>query len=422
MLLNRLYETRAFAALGARNFRIFIFGQTVSLIGTWMQRLAMSWLVLRLTGSAAGIGLVEMSNQAPILVTGFLAGSIIDRYNMKKILIVTQTLCMIQALAIALLDFSGAVRYTQVLLLSLMLGAVASIDLPARQSCVSRMLDKPGQLNSALTINSAIFNLARLIGPALAGFALQLFGEAVCFLLNGISFMAVIYSLTKLKIKHVPPKTRQSGWKSFVAGWRYANKFKVLKRMLVTASVFFFFCYPYTTLFPYFARTKFAEGASALGYFLGSVGLGAMVGVIYQASFVPVDRLHRRMIYSITAMGAGLAAFACSRSVNFSCFAAALFGFGMSTGSVCFNTLVQSIIEENKRGRVMSLYTVGNIGIGPMGALAAGAITDVFGGTFAGLLFGGGAIGLAFYMWRSIDDTEKSILKILREKGLSDVV
>lgn len=189
-MLSRIYQMKAFMALGAINFRIFIFGQSVSLVGTWMQRLAMSWLVLRLTGSATGLGLVELSNQAPILVTGFFAGSILDRYDMKKILIITQSLCMIQALSLAFLDFTGIIRYSQVLFLSFFLGLVTSIDLPARQSCVVRMLDRPDQLNSALTINSAVFNLARLIGPAFAGFALQAVGETMCFFLNGISYIA----------------------------------------------------------------------------------------------------------------------------------------------------------------------------------------------------------------------------------------
>lgn len=202
-MLSRIYAMKAFMALSAVNFRIFIFGQSVSLIGTWMQRLAMSWLVLRLTGSAAGLGLVELSNQAPILVTGFMAGYILDRYDMKKILIVTQTLCMLQALSLAFLDFTGIIRYGQLLFLSLMLGLVSSIDLPARQASVVRMLDRPDQLNSALTINSTIFNLARLVGPAFAGFAIQAVGETMCFFLNGLAYIAVIFSLTRLKIKKI---------------------------------------------------------------------------------------------------------------------------------------------------------------------------------------------------------------------------
>ncbi len=421
-MLSRIYRMKAFMALNAINFRIFIFGQSVSLVGTWMQRLAMSWLVLRLTGSAAGLGLVELSNQAPILVTGFFAGYILDRYDMKKILIVTQTLCMLQALSLAFLDFTGIIRYGQVLFLSFLLGLVSSIDLPARQASVVRMLDRPDQLNSALTINSTIFNLARLVGPAFAGFAIQAVGETMCFFLNGIAYLAVIFSLTRLKIRKIETALPKSGWQGFKEGLDYTRRFNVLKRMILTSAAFFFLCFPYATLLPFFARNIFQSNASTLGFFLGSVGLGAIIGVVYQASLVPLGKLHIRAVYSVGMFGAGLVGFSLSRSVELSCAALTVLGFGMSTGSVCFNTLVQSIIEDDKRGRVMSLYTVGSVGIGPLGSLTAGILADIFGGTFSGLVFGIGAISLAFYMKRTLRLIEPSVLTKLREKGLIDVV
>lgn len=418
-MLERLYAAKAFAALGARNFRIFIFGQTVSLIGTWMQRLAMSWLVLRLTGSGAGLGLIDLSNQAPILVTGFLAGSIIDRYNIKKVLLVTQTLCMLQAFALAFLNLSGTIRYSQVLLLSLTLGFVSSVDLPARQSGAAKMLDRPDQLNSALSLNSMIFNVARLIGPALAGLMLQMVGESVCFLLNGISFTAVLYSLTRLKIPDTTVSSvRVSGWRSFKEGMDYTRGFLCLKIILGFSAGFFFLCLPYTTLLPFFAKNVFGGDASILGAFLGSVGLGAIIGVAFQTSVIPVKRLHRQVVISAGLLGAGLTVFSLSRAVSLSCFALALFGFGMSTGSVCFNTLIQSIIDDDKRGRVMSLYMVGNAGIGPMGALAAGAFADIFGGTAAGLLLACGALALAWRLRRALRGMDRTILRILRQKAV----
>ena len=410
--MKKIYSIKAFAALEARNFRIFIFGQTVSLIGTWMQRLAMSWLVLRLTGSAAGLGLIEISNQAPVLITGFLAGSILDRYDMKKILIITQAVCMLQALAMAILDFSGAVTYPLVLMLSLLLGVTASVDLPARQACVVRMLDRPDQINSALTINSVIFNLARLIGPAIAGFAVQAVGEAACFFLNGISFMAVIYSLTKLKIKKTPYKNRESGIESFKNGIAYTMQFTLLRRILFSSAIFFFLCFPFSTLLPFFAKTIFLSNASTLGLFLGSVGCGAIVGVIYQASLVPVHKLHKNLVWCMCLYGVGIGLFACSRSMPMSCFFLTLLGFGMSTSSVCFNTLIQSIIDDDKRGRVMSLYSVGNIGVGSMGSLAAGIMADVFGGTFAGVAFALSTFVLAYIFERCIRDS--NLAELLR--------
>ncbi len=421
-MLSGIYRMKAFMALSAINFRIFIFGQSVSLIGTWMQRLAMSWLVLRLTGSAAGLGLVELSNQAPILITGFFAGSILDRYDMKKILIITQTLCMLQAFSLAFLDFTGIIRYGQVLFLSFMLGLITSIDLPARQASVVRMLDRPDQLNSALTINSTIFNLARLVGPAFAGFAIEAVGETMCFFLNGIAYIAVIFSLTRLKIKKVEMTIPKGGWHGFREGLEYMLGFYALKKIILTSSVFFFLCFPYATLLPFFARNVFQSDASTLGFFLGSVGLGAIIGVIYQASLVPISKLHVRAVYSVGMFGAGLAGFSLFRSVELSCAALTVLGFGMSTGSVCFNTLVQSIIEDDKRGRVMSLYTVGSIGVGPLGSLTAGALADIFGGTFSGLVFGFGAIFLSLYMKRTLNVIESPIHMKLREKGLLDVV
>ncbi|NLD05688.1 MAG: MFS transporter [Synergistaceae bacterium] len=421
-MLIRISQMKAFRALGAENFRIFILGQSVSLVGTWMQRLAMSWLVLRLTNSGTGLGLVELSNQAPILITGFFAGAILDRYDLKKILIITQSLCMLQAFSLAFLDFTGIIRYQQVLFLSLMLGLVTSIDLPARQSSVVRMLDKPDQLNSALTINSTVFNLARLIGPAFAGFAIQAVGETMCFFLNGLAYVGVIFSLTRLKIKKVDMPVRQSGWQGFKEGLDYTMRFHALRRILLTSTVFYFLCFSYSTLLPFSAKNVFNSDASTLGFFLGSVGLGAIIGVIYQASSVPINKLHIRAIYSVGIFGFGLASFSISSSIELSCAALTVLGFGMSTAAVCFNTLVQSIIEEEKRGRVMSLYTVGNIGIGPLGSLTAGVLADIFGGIFSGLVFGLGAIFLAFYMKHTLKLIEPSVLMKLREKELVDVV
>jgi len=422
-MFEKLYATKAFAALAARNFRIFIFGQSLSLVGTWMQRLAMSWLVLRLTGSGAGLGLIDLSNQAPILVTGFFAGALIDRSNIKKLLIVTQTLCMLQAFALAFLDLSGAIQYMQVLFLSLMLGVVSSIDLPARQSSVSRMLDHPRQLNSALTINSTIFNIARLIGPAIAGFMLQAVGEGICFLLNGISFMAVIFSLTKLKLKDIPvPAVRKSGWQSFKEGIAYAQDFRLLRLLLFSSAIYFFLCLPYTTLLPLFARNLYASNASVLGFFLGSVGFGAIIGVTFQATFVAVKKLHRQLVVSIALFGLGLGIFSLSHSVYLSCSSLVVLGFGMSSGSVGFNTLVQSIIDDDKRGRVMSIYTVGNVGIGPMGSLAAGVVSDFANGTTAGLLLAAGALLLAWNLRKMLKVYDRQILKIFRAKTLAEHV
>jgi MFS family permease len=420
-MIERLYGAKAFAALGARNFRIFIFGQSVSLVGTWMQRLAMSWLVLRLTGSGAGLGLIEMSNQAPILITGFFAGAIVDRFNVKRVLLVTQTLCMLQALALAVLDFSGVIRYSQVLLLSFFLGLVTSVDLPARQAGAAKMLDRPEQLSSALSINSAIFNVARLIGPPVAGFMLMIIGEAGCFLLNACSFMAVIFSLTKLRIKDAPELSlskKSSGLRSFKEGVRYVKGFGLLRRKLIFSAFFFFICLPYATLLPFFARNIF-KSPSVLGFFLASVGLGAIVGVIVQASFVPVERLHRQVVISTASYGAGLALFALSRSVPLSCAALAFAGFGLSAGSVGFNTFVQSIIDDDKRGRVMSIYTVGNIGFGPMGSLVAGALADAAGGTVSALLFSCGAFALALTMANGVRNEDAAVAAIIKSKSVA---
>lgn len=420
-MFQKLYGTKAFAALEARNFRIFIFGQSVSLVGTWMQRLAMSWLVLRLTGSGAGLGLIDLSNQAPVLVIGFFAGTIIDRANIKKLLIVTQSLCMAQAFALAFLDLTGTIRYVHVLLLSLMLGVVSAIDLPARQSGVPAMLDKKSQLNSALTINSTIFNIARLIGSSIAGFMLQLLGVGLCFLFNGISIMAVIYSLTRLKLKEAPAQAAQpGGWQSLKEGLAYARDFKLLRLLLWTSAVYYFIGMPYTMILPFFARNVF-DSPSALGLFLASVGVGALIGVTFQATYIEVKKLHRRLVVSISLMGLGMGAFALSSSVPFSCAAMVLMGFGMSASAVSFNTLVQSIIEDEKRGRVMSIFTIGSVGVGPLGSLTAGLIADVAGGTAAGLMLAAGALALAFGLKKMLKPYDRQILKIFREKALEGI-
>ena len=375
-----------FRALQYRNFRLFFAGQSISLTGTWMQTIAMSWLVYRMTGSALLLGVVGFASQIPTFILSPFAGVLADRYNRHRIIILTQTLSMVQAFILAALTLTGVIAVWHIIALGIFLGCINSLDIPARQSFLIEMVEKKEVLGNAIALNSAIFNAARLIGPTLAGILVAVVGEGICFLINGISFLAVIVSLLLMKVKprqiiterrHVLHELRE--------GLVYAFGSASIRSILFLLSMTGI---SYVVLMPIFAKEIHHGGAHTLGVLMATVGLGALIGTLYLASRKDHLKLERFISVSSIIFAIGLIFFALSRVLWFSLLMLVVTGFGFMVTTASCNTILQTNVDDDKRGRVMSLYTMAFMGMAPLGSLLAGALADKLGAPDAVILGG----------------------------------
>lgn len=388
-------------ALRSRNYRLFFAGQGVSLIGTWMTRVATSWLVYRLTGSAFLLGLSGFANQIPILFLTPFAGVWVDRWNRHRTLVVTQTLSMAQSFALAVLALTGVINVWEILALGLMQGAINAFDMPARQSFVVQMIERREDLGNAIALNSSMVNGARLIGPAVAGILIASVGEGYCFLIDGISYMAVIASLLAMRL--APVRARgQSRQLTFEIseGWRYVKQSAPIRSVLLFLSLVSLVGMPYTVLMPIFARAILHGNAHTLGFLMAAVGLGALTGAVSLAMRPSVLGLGKVIVWSAGMFGAGLIGLGVSHMLWLSLIAVAGAGFGMMRHMASSNTILQTIVEEDKRGRVMAYYSMALQGIAPFGSLAAGAIAAKIGAPLT-IIFGGALClcGAAWFAW-----------------------
>jgi len=369
-----------FRAFRYRNYRLFFFGQGVSLIGTWTQQVAISWLVYRVTGSTLLLGVVAFSNQIPTLFLGPFAGVVADRFNRKQLLLWTQGLSMAQALVLAALVLTGAVEPWHIVALSIFIGTVNAFDIPIRQSFVIEMVESRDDLGNAIAMNSAMFNCARFIGPSVAGILITTVGEGVCFLLNGISYLAVLASLAAIR---VALRQNHSGkgpvLREFYEGIRYAWGFKPIIAILALLSVFSIAGAPYLVLMPAFAKDVLHGGAHTFGFLMSAAGIGALSATLYLASRKNAYGLIKVIPAAAGACGFAIAAFALSRSFTFCVFFLFLAGFSMMTHIASSNTIIQTIVDEDKRGRIMSLYAMSFMGVMPFGSLVAGSIAGKIG-------------------------------------------
>ena len=376
-----------FRALGSRNYRLFFMGQSVSLIGTWTQQAAMSWLVYRITGSTLLLGVVAFSNQIPTLFLGPFAGVVADRWERKRLLLWTQSLSMLQALILAVLVLAGAIQAWHIIALSLFIGIINAFDIPIRQSFVLQMVERKEDLGNAIALNSAMFNAARFIGPMVAGILISTVGEGVCFLLNGISYIAVLTSLAAIR---VAPRKNHSGkapvLREFYEGIRYAFDFKPIIAILILLSVFSIAGAPYLVLMPAYAKDVLHGGAHTFGFLMSSAGIGALSATMYLASRKNARGLIKIIPAAAVACGLGIAFFALSRNFSLSVICLFVAGFGMMTQIASSNTIIQTIVDEDKRGRIMSLYAMSFMGIMPFGSLLAGSVADRIGVQFTLLL------------------------------------
>ena len=362
-----------FRAFKYRNYRLFFTGQGISLIGTWMQRIAMSWLVFRLTNSSFLLGLVGFTSQIPTFILCPFAGVIADRVDRLRIMIVTQILSMIQAGILAFLVISNRIAVWHVVILSVILGMVTAFDIPSRQSFIVKMVDKREDLGNAIAMNSFMFNSARLIGPSLAGIIISAFGDGICFLLNAISYIAIISALFAMKVK--PDERAKSNnriLEDLKIGSAYTFGIPPIRNVLLLLGLVQFVGMPYTVLMPIFAKDILGGDANTLGFLMAGVGCGALFGAIFLASRKNAQGLDRIIPMASTIFGIGLIFFSLSRVFATSLLLISLCGFGMMVQMASCNTVLQTIIDDDKRGRVMSFYTMAFMGPAPFGSLLGG--------------------------------------------------
>lgn len=341
---------------------------------------AIGWLVYHLTNSALLLGLVGFFSQIPSFVLTPFTGVFVDRWNRHRILVITQTLSMIQAFALAFLTLTGTINILSIILLSLSLGLINSFDMPARQSFVIEMVEKKEDLPNAIALNSSLVNVARFIGPAVAGLLVAAVGEGFCFLINGISYVAVIIALLAMKVNKITKKVSINNIpKEIKEGFKYSFGFAPIRSILLLLGLVSLVGMPYTVLMPIFAKDILHGGAHTLGFLMAAAGIGALVGGIYLASRKSVLGLVKILTFATGIFGLGLIIFAFSKNLYFSLSMMLVSGFGMLLQIAASNTLLQTITEDDKRGRVMSFFTMAFMGMSPFGNLIAGAMADKIG-------------------------------------------
>jgi MFS family permease len=408
-----------FRALRHRNYRLFFGGQGISMIGTWMQQIAINWLVFRLTHSALLLGVVGFTSRIPTFVFAPFAGVFVDRWNRHRLLVTTQVLAMLQAFALAFLVLSGSVQVWHIIVLSLVLGLVNAFDVPVRQSFVVNMIERREDLGNAIALNSSMVNGSRLVGPSIAGFLIATVGEGICFLLNGVSFIAVIISLLAMDLPRQPKKAHGSHpWHDLKEGFSYAFGFPPIRSILLLLALVSLMGMPYAVLMPIFAENILKGGPQAFGFLLGATGVGALAGAIFLASRKSVLGLGRIIVMASSVFGIGLVSFSLSRIYSLSLALMVLTGFGMMVNMTSSNTILQTIVEEDKRGRVMSFYTMAFMGMVPFGSLLAGSLAHTIGAP-ATVLIGGLSCMLGSFLFaRQLPMLRKMVRPIYVQKGI----
>ena len=408
-----------FRSLQYRNYRLFFGGQGISLIGTWIQRIAMPWLVYRLTGSVFLLGVVGFASQIPAFLLAPFAGVLTDRWNRYYILIATQILAMIQALALAFLFFIGAVEVWHIILLSIFLGFVNAFDMPARQSFVVEMVEKREDLGNAIALNSSMVNSARLLGPSIAGVLIAATGEGICFLINGLSYLFVIVSLLMMKVTLRKVKTQDTQvLKGLKEGFSYAFGFAPIRSIILLLGLVSLMGMPYAVLMPVFAKEILHGGSHTFGFLMGASGIGALIGALYLASRRSVLGLGKIIPLSAAIFGFGLIAFSLSRFFLLSLALMLLTGLGMIMQMASSNTILQTIVDDDKRGRVMSFYTMAFIGTAPFGSLLAGGLASSIGAPNT-LIIGGVSSVLGAILFASkLSDLKKMVRPIYVRLGI----
>ena len=406
-------------ALRSRNYRLFFGGQGVSLIGTWMTRTATLWLVYDLTKSKMMLGVVGFAGQIPIFLLAALAGVFIDRHQRRRLLVITQILSMLQSFMLAWLALSGQIQLWHIILLSVFQGVVNACDMPCRQAFLLEMIENPADLPNAIALNSSMFNGARLVGPALAGVVIAQAGAGYCFLADGLSYLAVIASLLAMRVK--PRKIeaqRREVWHELREGFAYTFGFTPLRAVLLMLTMVSMMGMFYVVLMPVFATETLRGDSRTYGILMAAPGLGALAGALFLASRPSVRGLGRVIVWAGCLFGAAQVAFAYSSLLWLSLPLLLLAGLGMMVQIASSNTILQTISAEEKRGRVMSFYTMALVGAAPFGSLLAGALAQWLGAPAAVRVGGCCCILSALLFLRKLPEIRALIRPIYVEKGI----
>lgn len=367
-------------ALRHRNYRLFFTGQTISMMGTWMQDVAINWLIYQLTGSAIMLGAVNFCSKMPGFMLGPFAGLLVDRFSRHKIIIFTQIMSMLQALIMAVLVLTDRIEVWHVMALGTLLGCIQALDLPARHAFIIDMVDDREDMNNAIALNSIIINAARLVGPSIAGILIAIVGEGICFLLNAGSFIAVIAALMAMKIRTAPVEARdRSIGRELRQGFTYAYYFIPIRYLFFLLWIISFLGMPYIVLMPIFADQVLGGGSYILGFLFSATGLGAICGASFLAARSSIAGLENIIPVAAGLFGLSLAIFSQNTSVWLALGIMFFAGIGMIMHSIATNTLLQTVVDDDKRGRVMSMYSMAFQGLTPLGSLLAGFLAEQIG-------------------------------------------
>src|ERR1700743_3404374 len=369
-----------FSAFRSRNYRLYFTGQSISLIGTWMQKTAVSWVIYSLTHSTFMLGLTLFASQFPSFLFSLIGGVVSDRYNRFRVLLTTQVASMIQATLLAVLIFANHYQVWEILSLSVLLGIINAFDVPARQSLVYEMVDDKNDLSNALALNSSMVNLSRLIGPALAGIVLETFGDGTCFLLNAVSFLAVIGSLLLMRLpKYVKKEHKKNVFGELKEGMAYIKRTPSIAFVLIMLALISLMVLPFSTLIPYYAKDVFKGTASTFGVIDSFIGLGAFSGAIFLASQKTGANLKKILCINTLVFGAGLVLFSHEHIYPLALVFVTIAGFGMMSQITVANTLIQTTVAPDMRGRVISFYAMAFFGMQPLGGLLVGLVSHLVG-------------------------------------------
>jgi MFS family permease len=411
--------SHAWRALRHRNFRLFFGGQSISLIGTWMTRVATSWLVYRLTKSSLLLGTVGFAGQIPTFLLAPFAGVIVDRMDRRKVLVWTQSLAMVQSLLLAWLTLSHRINITEVLILSAFQGVINAFDMPGRQSFMIRMVEDRADLSNAIAINSSMVNAARLIGPSLAGMLIAVTSEGWCFLVDGVSYVAVIVSLLMMTL----PREQMQNYGATMAqqlreGWNYVAASVPIRNILLLFALISLMGWPFMVLMPIFAAQVLRGGPHTLGFLMGSVGVGSLTSALLLVLRRSVRGLLKVIPIGAGVFGAGLVAFGFSHNQWLSMAMMLVTGFGMMQGVTASNTILQTLVDEKMRGRVMSYYTMAFVGMAPFGSLLAGAMAHAIGAQRTVIVSGVACIVGGVWFWTHLGTIRREMRPIYERLGI----
>jgi MFS family permease len=411
--------SHAWRALRHRNFRLFFGGQTISLVGTWMTRIATAWLVYRLTKSALLLGTVSFAGQIPTFIFAPIAGVIVDRHDRRRVLVWTQTLAMVQSLLLAWLTLAHRINITEILVLSAFQGLINAFDMPGRQAFMVQMVEDRKDLSNAIAINSSMVNVARLVGPSLAGLVIAVSSEGWCFLVDGISYIAVIVSLLMM---HVPATAMKravtSMFEQMREGWTYVSSFMPVRTILILFALISLMGMPYMVLMPIFAASVLHGGPHTLGFLMGAAGAGALVSAFSLVLRRSVRGLTKMIPAAAIIFGTGLFFFGLSHWLWLSLVLMLFVGFGMLQGMTVSNTIIQTLVPEDRRGRVMSYYTAAFMGMAPFGSLLAGSLAHWIGAPRTVMFTGSCCIAGGLWFWSRLPAIRREMRPVYEQLGI----